>query len=415
MKIKINKIIVKKKYRDFVSRPNTEQTKTIYDSLKESGQYEAIILNQSNVLIDGHTRLELLKKLGKDEIIYERRNFNNENEETTFMFEVNYNRRHLNLYQRSLMVLELLKVERKIAKERQIELGRTHGKDPSGKFYQKGRSVDIVAQRLNKTISPKTILFVDTIQKSATPQQLEDLQEGRRKISSVYNELLDAQKPKEDLPLPEGVHNVWYIDPPWRYSNKNTGGSMSSGAKRKYPTMSIDELKELGEKCKKIIPKNAICFMWAVTPLGKECQEVMESFGFEYKTKMYWIKKYPGKKRGMGYYFAGEVEELLIGIKGKVKPFRLRLENYLEAAIGEHSEKPEEFRQRIEMAARVSFNNPKFFEMFSRADKEIPNWTVWGFDAVKKNLGIKTKSGRKKSKDEDEPKRESKKKSKVVK
>ena len=40
-------------------------------------------------------------------------------------------------------------------------------------------------------------------------------------------------------------YKVILCDPPWTYRNKKTGGSMSSGAASKYPTMDIADIKSL--------------------------------------------------------------------------------------------------------------------------------------------------------------------------
>jgi len=40
-------------------------------------------------------------------------------------------------------------------------------------------------------------------------------------------------------------YNIIYADPPWRYANKKTGGSMKSGAEAHYPTMSIQEICDM--------------------------------------------------------------------------------------------------------------------------------------------------------------------------
>ena len=50
-------------------------------------------------------------------------------------------------------------------------------------------------------------------------------------------------------------YQVLYIDPPWSYKNKNTGGTMKSGANAKYPTLTTQDLcnlpiKEISEKDK---------------------------------------------------------------------------------------------------------------------------------------------------------------------
>lgn len=102
---------------------------------------------------------------------------------------------------------------------------------------------------------------------------------------------------------------VIYADPPWSYRNKKTGGSMISGAEQKYPTMSLEEI------CSLKIPsdKNSVLFLWATVPLMKEAFQVMDAWGFQYKTMITWRKI---MSMGMGFWWRGQCEHLLFGIKG---------------------------------------------------------------------------------------------------
>jgi len=86
----------------------------------------------------------------------------------------------------------------------------------------------------------------------------------------------------------EQKYRTILADPPRRYRNINTGGSMQSGASAKYPTMSLEEIKQL--PINKIAAKNSILFLWATTPLLDETFEIMKAWGYLYKTTIYWRK-----------------------------------------------------------------------------------------------------------------------------
>jgi len=165
-------------------------------------------------------------------------------------------------------------------------------------------------------------------------------------------------------------YSIIYADPPWAYRNKNTGGSMNSGSNAKYPTMSVDEIANL--KVRSIADKNSALFLWATVPLLKEGLFVMESWGFSYKTMITWRKI---MSLGMGWWFRGQTEHLLLGIRGNVKAFRLQEANFLQIKSLRHSEKPEEFRAMIE---RATANMPvrRRLEMFAR--KRVKGWHVFG-------------------------------------
>jgi N6-adenosine-specific RNA methylase IME4 len=168
-------------------------------------------------------------------------------------------------------------------------------------------------------------------------------------------------------------YNILLSDPAWSYRNKRTGGSMKSGSASKYPVLTVEELCDL--PIRNIADRDSVLFLWATVPLLPEALQVMKAWGYRYTTKITWHKT---GRLGLGFWLRGEVEELLFGIRGKVKAFRSSFPNFIEAPVGKHSEKPEEFRQLIEATAGVKMPNPRMIELFAR--KPVPGWTTWGLD-----------------------------------
>lgn len=166
-------------------------------------------------------------------------------------------------------------------------------------------------------------------------------------------------------------YQIIYADPPWEYSNKVTGRingnqPQGSGAHTKYKTMSMDDLIKL--PIKKICHKDCVLFLWATVPLLPEAFLLMRSWGFKYKTMLTWRKII---SLGMGWWFRGQTEHLLLGVKGRIKAFRIQRANFIQCKSLKHSEKPEEFRELIDMTNL----NPKI-ELFAR--KKTKGWDVWG-------------------------------------
>ena len=161
-------------------------------------------------------------------------------------------------------------------------------------------------------------------------------------------------------------YQIIYADPPWSYRNKKTGGSMISGSMAKYPTMPLEEICSL--PIRQIVDKNSVLFLWVTCPMMREGLRVMDSWGYKYKTKIYWRKI---MSLGMGFWYRGQVEELWLGVKGKVKAFRCQKPNFIQSKVLRHSQKPEEFRERIEECGL----QPRI-ELFAR--KKTPGWDVWG-------------------------------------
>ena len=164
------------------------------------------------------------------------------------------------------------------------------------------------------------------------------------------------------------TYKVIYCDPPWDYDNKKTGGSTSSGASQKYDTMSLDELKQMDLQA----ADNSILFMWATIPLLDQAFDLMRSWGFLYKTSLVWEKE---NHYGMGYWFRGSIEVLLVGIKGQVKPFRANMKNIIKTPIQKHSKKPDIFRKLIE---RLTQDATPRIEYFART--KIHGWDTFGND-----------------------------------
>jgi len=169
---------------------------------------------------------------------------------------------------------------------------------------------------------------------------------------------------------PNKKYKIIYADPPWQYNNQNTGGSMISGSKNQYPTMSVDEIKRL--PVPKISDKNSCLFLWVTTPFLPDGIEIMKEWGFNYKTSIYWRKI---MSLGMGFWFRGQVEVLLFGIRGNIKAFRSQKCNFIQSKCYKHSQKPKEIYGIIRDIS-IKFNlNPKI-ELFAR--EQIEGWDVWG-------------------------------------
>jgi N6-adenosine-specific RNA methylase IME4 len=108
--------------------------------------------------------------------------------------------------------------------------------------------------------------------------------------------------------------------------------------------------------------------------------QVMEHWGFKYKTNLVWykIRKDGGPdRRGVGFYFRNVTEIILFGVRGKnirtLQPGRSQ-ENIISSRKREHSRKPDEQYDLIE-----SCSWGPFLELFGRGARE--GWTTWGNQA----------------------------------
>ena len=181
-------------------------------------------------------------------------------------------------------------------------------------------------------------------------------------------------------------YKIIYADPPWQYGSKELYGDKVNGYKdgqrkrfakleRIYPTMSIQDIKNL--PIRNITHNDSACFMWVTDSHLKEGIEVMESWGFKYKTVAFvWLKKYRTGTRVFNFapWTLKSTELCLLGTKGKMSKYKTRndIKALVEAERTEHSKKPQEVMFRIENL----FQGLEKIELFARKKRE--GWDVWG-------------------------------------
>lgn len=173
--------------------------------------------------------------------------------------------------------------------------------------------------------------------------------------------------------FPDKKYKIIYADPPWTYDDKALSGDRGAGCK--YDTMSINDLCNL--PVKEITNDDSILFIWGTWTHIKEIQQVIESWGFQYKTVGFvWVKKFSTGRNfmGMGRWTRANTEYCLIGTKGKPKRINAGVSQIIESTPGSHSSKPDMVRKRI---VDLCGDLPRI-ELFSRT--KIYGWDVWGND-----------------------------------
>ncbi len=142
--------------------------------------------------------------------------------------------------------------------------------------------------------------------------------------------------------------------------------------------MSFQEIGEL--PIASISKDTAHLYLWVPNALLPWGLEVMESWGFRYKTNIVWykVRKDGGPdRRGVGFYFRNVTEVILFGVRGKhartLSPGRSQ-ENILVSRKREHSRKPDEQYRLIEACSPGPF-----IELFARGSRK--DWFAWGQQA----------------------------------
>ena len=176
-------------------------------------------------------------------------------------------------------------------------------------------------------------------------------------------------------------YKIIYADPPWQYRVYSKKGQ-GRRAENHYPTMNIKDIMAL--PVDKIADKDCILFLWITFPCLKEGIEVMERWGFKYKTCGFnWVKRNKKKNTyfmGLGFWTRSNSEVCLIGTKGQPKRVSKSVPQICDARIMEHSRKPAEIRERIvELCGEL----PRI-ELFAR-DK-VKGWDSLGDEMDGKDI-----------------------------
>jgi N6-adenosine-specific RNA methylase IME4 len=179
----------------------------------------------------------------------------------------------------------------------------------------------------------------------------------------------------------QGPYSTILADPPWQFQNRT--GKVAPEHRRllRYPTMELKEIKEL--PVAKLAAAKSHLYLWVPNALLLEGLQVMEAWGFTYKTNIVWhkVRKDGGSDgRGVGFYFRNVTELLLFGVRGSLRtmqPGRTQV-NLFSTRKREHSRKPDEIFDIIE-----DCSPGPYLELFARFAR--PGWHQWGNENVEEN------------------------------
>lgn len=176
------------------------------------------------------------------------------------------------------------------------------------------------------------------------------------------------------MDLPTEHYSVIYADPPWSYDNKASSGA----ATHHYSTMPLEDLCSL--PVQRLAAKDCVLFLWATMPLLRQAFDLIDAWGFTYKTTAFtWVKRYPRNFSkwfaGTGNYTRSNAELCLLALRGRPRVVAHNVPSIVEAPVEAHSQKPHVVRERIVKL----MGNVKRIELFAR--KKYQGWDVWGNEA----------------------------------
>lgn len=166
--------------------------------------------------------------------------------------------------------------------------------------------------------------------------------------------------------------NVWELpercdygavaaDPPWDYGNKATRGS----TRIHYNTLTLDEIASI--PVSDWVNDQSHLYLWTTNGFLRQAFDVMEAWGFTYKTTLTWVKP----QLGLGNYFRSSTEHILFGVRGGLKTLDSNQFNWFQARRRRHSQKPGRFFEIVETCSPGPY-----LEMFARTRRF--GWDSWG-------------------------------------
>lgn len=346
---------IDKEFKEYIPELTADEYKQLESNILEHGIQDPIKV-WNNIIIDGHNRYNISKSNGGLDFnfIDMTDKFPDRQSVLDWIILNQIGRRNLNKDQISLY--------------RGLLYNSEKGKQGGKREKANGQNVRLpVSEDLaNKfKVSEKTIRRdakdVETLKDN---DLFNDVKDGKITKAKALKEIKQKNIKTFEVPKVSGVYDVIYIDPPWKYEFSK---SSNREIENHYPTMSLEELKQL----KIPAAENSVMLMWATAPKLMEAMELLQTWGFNYKTNMAWDKE----TIGMGYWARGQHELLLIATKGEFAapaPENRYSSVYREQKT-KHSKKPNYYYYMIEKM----FPGMSLLEMFAR-QKVNDNWNVWG-------------------------------------
>ena len=375
---------------------NNDEYAALVADIHQHGQREPIWL-LDNQILDGRNRWQACCDLGIQPITREYTGPTDMAALVGFVVSLNLKRRHLDKGQLAFVALDIEKALAEEAKARQgarNDITEIFPESRAGEaraqaaeivgtnahYVSDAKKIAQQAPDLAEQVKRGAISLPEAKKLAAIPEEdraavIGQVASGEAKnVNKALAERRLENKRAVAMSQPSGVYNVIYADPPWEYDNTGVHGA----ADRHYPTMPLEDISSLLDAQRIAVADNAVLFLWATNPFLQDAFYVINSWGFEYKTNMVWVKT-DLVKPGSGFYVRGRHELLLICTRGSFTPLDAHISppigSVISASIGNHSSKPDDFYGVIERL----YPDCNYLELFARRQRD--GWKGWGYDS----------------------------------
>ena len=323
----------------FRYRKDLGDLRALAQSIEEVGLLHPVVVTPEGRLIAGQRRLAACRLLGWTEVPAT----------VVDLYQAARGEAHENLVRKDLLPSEIVALKRAIEPFERREARERQGSRAvlchpaivaEGQRASPGDARDKIARYLG--VGRTTIERAEAVVEAAEEEPEEygylvEQMDRSGKVAGAYRRLEVLKQARQlEVTAPEfptGPFQVIVADPPWRYE---------SGNDLPYPTMPIEDIKAM--PVAEIADENAILWLWTTNAHLRVAFEVVEAWGFEYKTLLTWVKD----RMGTGEWLRGQTEHCLLAARGRPVFLHGNHATLLEAARREHSRKPEEFYALVE-------------------------------------------------------------------
>lgn len=173
-------------------------------------------------------------------------------------------------------------------------------------------------------------------------------------------------------------YGVIYTDPPWNYADWGEGTTRTVSSK--YKVMPTDDIGRL--PVAELAAPDCALFMWVAWPKLKDAWELLDYWGFTYKTCAFsWVKANTSQidlfrddadaQVGMGNWTRANSEVCLLATRGRPSRLNADVRQGIIEPRREHSRKPDCVYARIERLVAGPY-----VELFARTTHA--GWSSWG-------------------------------------
>jgi N6-adenosine-specific RNA methylase IME4 len=286
-----------------------------------------------------------------------------------------------NAQRKSLTQTELAHQQERILKElrKYTEPGARNDLQPTfAKGFAEVRPTAIVGKIFNEShrqVEKRLAIVAAAEAEPAKYGKLADDMDRTGRVNGPFKRLKVMRQAAairaEPPPYPNrGPYRVIAADVPWPYEVRQD--DPSHRATHPYPQMSIAQICAERDKVAAIAHDDCVLWLWTTNHHMRQAFDVLEAWGFEYKTMLTWVKD----KFGNGDWLRGQTEHALMAVRGKPIVELINQSTVLHGPLRANSQKPDEFLPFVESLCPA----PRYAYLFARAFKR-DLWDAHGDEA----------------------------------